>query len=113
MSKQVEEVRCQECQRPYKEHGPGGKCLFEASTFGPTEDLRIALANDINSERLERDALVRKWGEVWDTKEVQKVFKIRGFLAPFVGVTRLSDGVKGALTFQHLPRYYFCFQPED
>jgi hypothetical protein len=78
--------------------------------FDADEDFRIAMSNDINAEKLERDALAKKWGEVWDTKEVQKVFKIHGFLSPFVRVTRLADGVQGVLTFQHLPRYYFAFQ---
>ena len=108
----VEEVRCDKCRRPYKEHGPEMKCLFEASTFGPVEKVRMALAQDINYERLPRAPLEAKWGEVWDTKQVQQVFKIHSFLAPFVSVTRLSDSVKGALMFQHFPRYYFAFQPE-
>ena len=73
---------------------------------------RKFLADAINESALEREALEKKWGEVWDTKQVQQVFKIHGFLAPFVSVTRLADGRKGALTFQHMPRYYFCFQPE-
>jgi hypothetical protein len=108
----MDEVRCGKCRLTYKEHAPGGKCLFEASDFDAHEELRIALSKDINAEALEREALEKKWGEVWDTKQVQQVFKIHGFLAPFVSVTRLADGRKGALTFQHLPRYYFCFQPE-
>lgn len=108
----IDEVRCKKCRRPYKEHGPEGKCMFEASSFDGQEELRIALSKDMNMEGLERDALEKKWGQVWDTKQVQQVFKIHGFLAPFVSVTRLSDGVKGALTFQHLPRYYFAFQSE-
>ena len=31
------------------------------------------------------------------------------FAEPFALVTRKADGVKGALTFQHLPRFYFEF----
>jgi hypothetical protein len=72
---------------------------------------RKVLADAINESALEREALEKKWGEVWDTNQVQEVFQIHGFLAPFVSVTRKADGVKGALTFQHLPRYYFAFQP--
>ena len=110
MEQHVDEVCCKKCRRPYKEHASEGECLFEASTFDAHEELRIALSKDINAEALEREALERKWGEVWDTQQVQKVFKIHGFLAPFVEVTRLTDGARGALTFQHLPRYYFYFQ---
>jgi hypothetical protein len=108
----VEAIRCKKCKHPYKEHGPGGKCLFEASSFEDYEELRVAMAKDINFEAVPREVLEKKWGQVWDTKEVQQVFQIHGFLAPFVSVTRRADGVKGALTFQHLPRLYFAFQPE-
>jgi hypothetical protein len=107
----VDEVRCTKCRRPYKEHGPGGKCLFDASVFDSPE-LRVALEKDINAEALEREALEEAWGEVWDTKQVQQVFKIHGFLAPFVSATRLADGAKGLLTFQHMPRYYFAFMAQ-
>ena len=32
---------------------------------------------------------------------------------PFVVVRRKSDGVKGSLEFQHNPRYYFSFSPDQ
>jgi hypothetical protein len=108
----VEVIRCKKCRRLFSEHGVDRKCLFEASSFDGYEELRIAMAKDINFEAVPREVLSKKWGEVWDTKEVQQVFQIHGFLAPFVSVTRRADGVKGALTFQHLPRLYFAFQPE-
>lgn len=108
----VNVIRCKKCRLLFMEHGPEGKCLFEASSFEGHEALRIALANDINFEAVPREVLAKKWGEVWDTREVQQVFQIHGFLAPFVSVTRKADGIKGALVFQHLPRLYFAFQPE-
>lgn len=107
----VNDLRCENCKQPYVNHGPDGKCLFEATHFGPTENLRMALARDINVERAEREALEKQWGQVWDTQQVQADFQIHGFGAPFVSVTRRADGTKGVLTFQHLPRYYFAFQP--
>ena len=36
-------------------------------------------------------------------------FAVEGFLAPYVVVRRKSDGVRGTLTFQHSPRFYFDF----
>lgn len=111
MSSHVSVVRCKKCKLQYDQH-VDGKCLFEASYFDAHDKLRAALRKDINGEAMGREDLEQRWGEVWDTKQVQQVFKIHGFLAPFVSVTRLADGAKGALTFQHLPRFYFAFQPE-
>jgi hypothetical protein len=48
---------------------------------------------------------------VFDTRELQEKFSVEGFMAPFVSVTRKSDGAKGALEFQHYPRLYFGFTP--
>jgi hypothetical protein len=33
-------------------------------------------------------------------------------MAPFVVVRRKSDGVKGSMMFQHMPRYYFSFRED-
>ena len=41
------------------------------------------------------------------TEELREKFDVIGFSAPFVVVTRKSDGVKGSLEFTHLPRLYF------
>jgi len=48
---------------------------------------------------------------VWDTDQLRAEFEVTGFMAPFVAVRRKSDGVKGAMMFQHHPRFYFDFQP--
>jgi len=48
---------------------------------------------------------------VWDTRELQAKFSVESFMAPFVVVTRNSDGAKGAVEFQHYPRLYFGFTP--
>lgn len=50
-------------------------------------------------------------GPLWDTQEMQEEFSVSGFAAPFVVVTRKSDGVRGTLTFVHSPRVYFDFVP--
>ena len=76
-----------------------------------TEAIRREMVGEINKDPGERELLEAEHGQVWDTKELQQDFSVDGFLAPFVLVTRKSDGVKGSLTFQHSPRYYFDFQP--
>src|SRR5262245_50574568 len=47
----------------------------------------------------------------WDTTELQRDFRVVGFLAPYVVVVRKSDGVKGVMQFTHNPRVYFGFEP--
>lgn len=49
----------------------------------------------------------------WDTRQLQEEFDVIGFAAPFVGVIRKSDGVRGALMFTHSPRVYFGFQASE
>lgn len=63
------------------------------------------------SERsAERKRLQEIHGDVWNTQEIQEIFTIHGFGSPFVAVTRKSDGARGSLEFQHMPRFYFNFQ---
>jgi hypothetical protein len=45
----------------------------------------------------------------WNTEELQRDFTVQSFLAPFVFVTRKSDGAKGSMEFTHSPRFYFNF----
>lgn len=47
-----------------------------------------------------------------NTEEMRAEYEVIGFLAPYVVVRRKSDGVKGTLTFTHMPRVYSDFQPE-
>jgi len=51
-------------------------------------------------------------GQTWDTTQLQADFEVLGFGAPFVGVRRKGDGVKGTLEFTHNPRVYFNFQED-
>ena len=71
---------------------------------------RRALAAVLNDPRLERSAIEAAYGQVWDTEELKRDFEGHGFLAPLVAVRRKSDGKKGALTFQHAPRFYWGFE---
>jgi hypothetical protein len=80
-----------------------------------TESVRRSMVGEINrqvesdSEVAERKRLEEQYGQVWNTQEVSADFTITGFMAPFVGVTRKSDGKTGVLMFQHSPRFYFDF----
>ena len=73
-------------------------------------EVNDAVASDDASA--ERARLVSQHGDVLDTSEVSRDFEIWAFAAPYVVVRRRADGVDGTLTFQHHPRFYFCFQGE-
>ena len=76
------------------------------------EVLRCQRLVEINAEPGSREALEAQHGQVWDTRELRNDFSVLGFAAPFVIVSRKSDGVRGSFEFQHNPRFYFNFQPE-
>ena len=65
-----------------------------------------------NDESLTPEKLREAGIECWTTSEMTEAFQVHGFAAPFVIVTRLSDGVKGSLQFRHHPRVYFSFKPQ-
>lgn len=46
----------------------------------------------------------------WDTEALQRDFTVQGFSAPYVVVTRKSDGKQGIMQFTHNPRVYWGFQ---
>jgi hypothetical protein len=79
----------------------------------PTEGIRRFMVQQINAEPGSREALKIMHGQVWDTAELSKDFEVQGFMAPYVVVRRKSDGVKGSMTFQHQPRFYFSFEPSN
>jgi len=78
----------------------------------PTEGIRREMVAEINAEPGSREALEAEHGQVWDTGEMSAEFNALGFMAPFIAVKRKSDGVKGTLIFQHMPRFYFDFREE-
>ena len=59
-----------------------------------------------------RQELEDSFGQVWDTPELKRDYTVIGFAAPFVMVTRKSDGLTGTLEFQHAPRFYFRFSSD-
>ena len=80
----------------------------------PTENTRRELVAKINNDvQTNREAMEDKYGQVWDTNQMTTDFSVYGFATPFVVVHRRSDGVKGSLKFQHYPRFYFDFNPEE
>ena len=76
-----------------------------------TEFARRCLQAKLNSEAAERPDLEAKYGQVWNTEQLQQDFEVIGFAAPFVAIKRKSDNCKGSLAFQHYPRFYFTFKP--
>ena len=76
----------------------------------PTEQIRREITQEINAVEGSREWVEGQYGQVWDTKELQQEFQVTGFGAPFVAVTRKSDGAKGSMYFQHSPRFYFNFE---
>ena len=78
-----------------------------------TEPRRRQRLVEINAQPGSREALKEQHGQVWNTDELSQDFEVVGFMAPFVVVHRKSDGVKGRLEFQHRPRIYFNFKPDQ
>jgi len=78
-----------------------------------TETVRRQQLVEINAQPGSREALEAEHGQVWDTQELGRDFRVEGFLAPFVIVRRKSDGQRGSLMFQHDPRLYFSFEPYE
>jgi len=74
-----------------------------------TEPLRRVMVSQINSNAAEREALEKRHGTVYDSDEIREQFEVTSFAAPFMMVRRKSDGVDGALMFQHSPRFYWGF----
>ena len=79
----------------------------------PTEMIRRHRLVEINGKPGSREALEAEHGQVWDTRQLGQDFEVAGFMAPFVVVRRRSDGQKGSLEFQHQPRFYFNFSPDQ
>lgn len=77
-----------------------------------TEATRRELCKTINAEPGSREDLEQRYGDVYDTSQLQEHFTVLGFCSPFCVVARKSDGVRGSVLFQHSPRFYHSFKPE-
>ncbi len=56
-----------------------------------------------------RAELTKRFGETWDTAQMQAAFDVMGFGGGYCVVTRKSDGKRGSLDFTHSPRFYHSF----
>jgi len=77
-----------------------------------TEAIRRVQQAAINAQRADRERLEAQHGQVWDTNQLADDFDVIGFGAPLVVVVRKQDRVTGSLYFQHMPRFYFGFEPD-
>ena len=68
---------------------------------------------EANAEPKSREELEAEHGQVWDTQELARDSVVIGFNSPLVVVKRKADGVVGTLEFQHQPRVYFAFRPQE
>ena len=77
----------------------------------PTEKLVDHLYQE-SKEKGAREILNKTYGEdnVWDTKQLQELYKVESFLAPLAVVIRRKDNQKGTVEFIHRPRFYFNFE---
>jgi len=71
--------------------------------------MRAALKKWERENIMQREELEEKYGEVWDTQQMQDKFTVIGFLAPYAEVTENESGKKGTIEFQADPRFYFNF----
>ena len=46
----------------------------------------------------------------WTTQELTRDFEVIGFSCGFCVVRRKEDGVRGSLSFDHMPRIYYDFK---
>ena len=74
--------------------------------------IRRIQAAIVNGDTRTRKELEAEYGQTWTTEEMTADFTVSMFAAPYVIVTRLSDGVRGSLLFRHHPRVYFGWRGE-
>jgi len=77
-----------------------------------TETLRRGRLTELNAESTDRRTLEARHGQVWDTQELGREFRVMGYLAPYVVARRKADGVRGSLEFQCHPRFYFNWKED-
>lgn len=61
-------------------------------------------------ESLTRFELERRYGQIWDTRQLARQFIVLAIISDQVVVRRKSDGVVGKLSLQNCPRYYYRFE---
>lgn len=88
----------------------------EASAPLSPEEVEIARrerAIELNRNPGSGSQLEARYGQVWSHDELARDFEVIGFAVPYVVVRRRSDRQLGSLEFQHHPRFYFNFEPDQ
>ena len=88
--------------------------MFKADQEAMTEEERSRHQRmlQINDDPCKtREEAEKRYGQVWDAGQFRQQFTVEGFLAPFIAVRRVRDGVKGIMEFQHCPRVHFNWVP--
>jgi len=70
-------------------------------------------SNPDNSGAQTRKDFEDKYGQVWDTQELQYDYRVVGFGAPYVVVESKKDNKSGTLEFNHSPRFYFNWKEKQ
>jgi hypothetical protein len=67
----------------------------------------------VDEEASRRLALENEYGadNVFDSTQLRENFEVEGFGGGICVVKRRSDGVRGSLDFDHMPRFYYRFIP--
>lgn len=95
-------------------HGNRSRCVGAGRLSGAIEELNMTdETEEIRTWLLESGQTYKDLARAekkWDTEQLKKEFEVIAFLAPFVIVRRISDGVEGSLEFTHDPRWYFDFK---
>lgn len=80
------------------------------------DELRMNAAQTLNSQAEQhteeslRAELSKRYDDICNIDELRQQYQVVAFLAPYVQVERISDGVVGTMKFTHSPRLYFGFQ---
>lgn len=77
------------------------------------EAQRRMLLAQINSRPRSREELEEAYGPVYTPSELSEHYEVLGFSAPVVVVRRRDDGEVGSFFFQHHPRFYFDYTPDN
>ena len=65
--------------------------------------------NAVSDTARVRVRLAELHGEVWSEAEMARAFEVRTIAAPYCGVRRRCDGVRGTLQFTTDPCFYFAW----
>jgi hypothetical protein len=96
-----------------RQHFPATSNLDSRIDSEEIETIRRHRSIELNSRAAGRPELEAEHGQVWAPGELSHDFEVIGFAAPYVVVRSKRDGKLGSLEFQHHPRFYFNFEPDQ